>query len=224
MRVHESTAVIWDMDGTLVDTGELHYQAWVELARELNKPFTREDFSATFGWRNPEIIPRIFGNNYSECEIQELGDRKENLYREKARLGVDLLPGAASLLAQLHHAGIKQAIASSAPRRNLDLILDVTGTQEYFTAIVSMEDTQRGKPDPQVFLMAASRLAAAPNRCLVVEDAPVGVQGAKSGGMRCIAVTFAGHHDVASLRAAGADLIVPSLEDVTVERIRSIVG
>jgi beta-phosphoglucomutase len=208
-------AVIWDMDGTLVDTAELHFRAWVELARELRKPFTRADFAATFGWRNPEIIPKLFGMHYSAREVQELGDRKENLYRDQAKRGVELLPGARPLLEALQAAGFKQAIGSSAPRANLELILNLTATSSFFEAVVAMEDTQRGKPDPEVFLRAAEKLAVPPEHCLVIEDAPAGIQAARAGGMRAIAVTFIGHHDAGTLRQAGADLVVPSLEHVS---------
>ena len=116
-------AVLWDVDGTLVDTGELHFQAWAALAAELGKPFTRADFAATFGWRNPEIIPKLFGNEWTPTQIAELGDHKEDLYRAEAEKGVALLPGVAELLEAIAHAGGGQAIGSSAPRRNIDLIL-----------------------------------------------------------------------------------------------------
>src|SRR5437899_12754999 len=119
---NDVAAVIWDVDGTLVDTAELHYQAWCVLAREIGRPFTRADFAATFGWRNPEIIPKLFDLDSPE-EVQRLGDRKEDLYREQARRrGVDLLPGAQSLLESLQAAGFRQAIGSSAPQVNIDLI------------------------------------------------------------------------------------------------------
>src|SRR5262245_21439040 len=95
-------AVIWDVDGTLVDTAELHYRAWVQLAKELQKPFTRADFVATFGRRNPEILRQLFGNHLSDREVAELGDRKEDLYRAAARHGVELLPGVRQLLDGLH--------------------------------------------------------------------------------------------------------------------------
>jgi beta-phosphoglucomutase len=216
-------AVIWDMDGTLVDTAELHFQAWVVLARELGKPFTRADFAATFGWRNPEIIPKLFGKDYTDRQVQELGERKENLYREQAKHGVTLLPGARALLEGLQAAVFGQAVGSSAPRDNLDLILELTGTTAFFAAVVSMEDTQRGKPDPEVFLRAAQKLIVAPERCLVIEDAPAGIQAARNGGMRAIAVTFVGHHDEKTLRQAGADLIVPSLEQVSVATVTELI-
>lgn len=218
-----SQAVIWDVDGTLVDTAELHFQAWVETSRELGVPFTRADFTATFGWRNPEIIRKLFPAHATERGIAELGNRKEIMYRAAAgKLGVELLPGVRKLLEALRDAGFKQGVGSSAPRANLDLILKLTQIEPFFSAIVSMEDTQRGKPDPQVFQVAADRLGIAPERCVVVEDAPVGVQAARAGGMKCIAVTFVGHHDEATLRKAGADVIVRSLDEVDIATVQRL--
>jgi beta-phosphoglucomutase len=216
-------AVIWDVDGTLVDTAELHFQSWVELAKELDKPFSRADFAATFGQRNPEIIPKIFGISDTK-RVDELGRRKEDLYRAAAKHGVAPLPGVATLLEGLHEAGFRQAIGSSAPRENVDLILELTETARFFAGIVSMEDTQRGKPDPQVFLLAAGKVGIDPARCLVIEDAPAGIQAARAGGMKSIGVTFVGHHSDARLKEAGADLVVQSLEQVSAAKIREILG
>jgi beta-phosphoglucomutase len=217
-------AAIWDMDGTLVDTGELHFRAWVEVCREHGRDFTRDDFRATFGQRNPEIIRTLFGDSFDEREIAELADRKEILYRNAASKGVELLPGARELIESLHQAGFAQAIGSSAPRANLELILRLTGIESFFAALITSEDTQRGKPDPQVFLLAAQRLGVAPVRCMVFEDAVAGVQAAHAGGMRCVAVRFVGHHPEAILRQAGADLIVEKLTDVSVRDILTLLG
>src|SRR5947209_16124516 len=116
-------AVIWDMDGTLVDTAELHFRAWVELAKEIGRPFTRADFTATFGRRNPEIIRELFDPDGSDGRCAEIGGRKEILYRAAVRNeGVMLLPGAAELLAGFRAFGWPQAIGSSAPRENLEQI------------------------------------------------------------------------------------------------------
>jgi beta-phosphoglucomutase len=215
-------AVLWDVDGTLVDTAELHFQAWCELAREIGKPFTRADFAGTFGWRNPEIIPKLFGTHYSAEEIAALGNRKEDLYRVEARKGVALLPGVGKLLQELHAAGSAQAVGSSAPRANLEMILDLTQTRRFFPVVVAMEDTRRGKPDPEVFLLAARGLKVPPERCLVLEDAPVGIQAAKAGGMRAVGVTFVGHHSAESLQKAGADLVVATLEDVSGDKLMKL--
>ena len=219
----EPLGVIWDVDGTLVDTAELHFQAWSALAREVGMPFTRADFAGTFGWRNPEIIPKLFGPKYSADEIAALGDRKEEMYRAEAKKGLALLPGVRSLLDGLHRDGFRQAIGSSAPRANVEMILDLTGTRPLLPVVVSMEDTRRGKPDPETFTLAAQRLEVPAERCLVLEDAPVGIQAAKAGGMRAIGVTFVGHHSEESLRQAGADVVVRSLEGVTAEVVRRLI-
>src|SRR6185295_12785231 len=99
-----SSAVLWDMDGTLVDTAELHFAAWVRLCDELGRPFTRDDFAATFGKRNPEILDYLFSGRLSPSEVEELGTRKEDYYKAEARHGVDLLPGVRCLLEGLHAA------------------------------------------------------------------------------------------------------------------------
>jgi beta-phosphoglucomutase len=218
-------AIIWDVDGTLVDTAEQHFRAWSKLAAEIGHPFTRADFAATFGMRNPEIIRKLFYPDADDARCAELGGRKEDLYRESVREeGVQLLPGVAKLLAAFAGAGWPQAVGSSAPPGNVELLLGATGTRHYFSQIVTGDDVTRGKPHPEVFLTAAEKLKAEPARCVVFEDAVAGVEAAKAGGMRCVAVTFVGHHPAEKLKAAGADLIVPSLEEVTTEQVARLVG
>ena len=220
-----SRAVIWDMDGTLVDTAELHFEAWREVSRELGRDFTRADFAATFGRRNPEIMEYLFPHRFTAAEVAAIGERKEQLYRSAAeRLGVTLLPGVHALLQGLHEQGVAQAIGSSAPRANLDLILRLTGVKRYLSVLVGMEDTTRGKPDPQVFLTAAAHLAVRPARCVVIEDAVAGVEAAKAGGMKCIAVRFVGHHSADKLAQAGADRVVASLEEVSTAEVLGMIS
>jgi beta-phosphoglucomutase len=218
-------AIIWDVDGTLVDTAEQHFRAWTRLAAEINKPFTRADFAATFGMRNPEIIRKLFFPDADDERCRVLGERKEDLYRASVRdEGTQLLPGVARLLAAFAAKGWLQAVGSSAPPGNLELLLGLTNTRHYFSAVVTGEDVRRGKPDPEVFLAAATKLRVEPARCVVFEDAVAGVEAARAGGMHCVAVTFVGHHPADKLRAAGADLVVGSLEEVAVEQVASLVG
>src|SRR4051812_49118049 len=105
-------AVLWDMDGTLVDTAELHFAAWMKLCAELERPFSSDDFTATFGKRNPKTLDYLSPCRFSPAEVDELGTRKEDYYKDEARHGVDLLPGGRPLLEALHTAGFGQAIAS----------------------------------------------------------------------------------------------------------------
>jgi beta-phosphoglucomutase len=217
-------AALWDVDGTMVDTADLHFRAWEEVCRELGRPFTRAEFAATFGRRNPDIIRVLFGDRLDERQVAELAERKEELYRAQARKGVTPLPGVTALLEGLHRAGFRQAIGSSAPRVNLDLILNLLGVAHLFDATVSAEDTPRGKPDPEVFLLAAERVGVPPAHCVVLEDAVAGVQAAKAGGMKCIAARAGGHHAAEALRQAGADLVVDTLEQVSVQAVRDLLA
>lgn len=218
-----TTALIWDMDGTLVDTAALHFAAWQELTGELGIPFSAEHFRVTFGWRNPEIFEYLAPGRWTPAQMLELGERKEQAYRNAARReGVSLLPGVRSLLEAAAKERLKQAIGSSAPRANLDLILDLTASRSFFQTLVSGEDTHRGKPDPEVFLLAAARLGAVPAECVVIEDAVAGVQAAQSAGMRCVAISRPGHHAAEQLASAGANLVVHSLAHITLAELLDV--
>jgi beta-phosphoglucomutase len=200
-------AVLWDMDGTLVDSREYHWQSWREAMSAEGVEITYEQFLATFGQRNDAIIPRWLGENVDPERVVRIGEAKEKSYRRIVReRGIAALPGAAEWVKRLGEQGWRQAIASSAPRRNLEVVLDVLGLGSHFQTLASAEDVQRGKPDPQVFLVAAERLRAAVTQCVVVEDAPAGVEAARRAGMRAIAISSNGH--------LNADIVVRSLADL----------
>jgi beta-phosphoglucomutase len=183
-------AVLWDMDGTLVDSEEFHWLSWRDTMAAEGIPITRDQFVVTFGQRNDSILPRWLGADATADRIQRVGDAKEELYRRLVReSGLAPLPGAAEWLRRLQQEDWRQAVASSAPRANLDVVLEVIGLRACFQAIVSAEDVTAGKPDPQVFLTAASRLLVPPSQCVVVEDAAAGVEAARRAGMRCIGVS-----------------------------------
>jgi beta-phosphoglucomutase len=210
-------AVIWDLDGVIIDSAEEHRQAWHRLAQEEDLPFSDADFWATFGKRDDDIITILWGQQSPE-RIRELGERKEAYFRDLIRKTAAPLPGAVELLRGLHEAGFLQALASSAPVANIELISEVLGLRQYLTALVSGETVARGKPAPDIFLKAAEELGVSPARCVVIEDAVAGVQAAHAAGMRCIAVV--GDRDLPGLREA--ELMVRSLVEVDVERVRSL--
>ncbi len=218
MQYAANAAVIFDMDGVLVDSADAHLHSWQKLAEEINATVTAEQFAATFGRQNRDIIPLLFGD-VSDHRLRDLGDRKEELYRELVRGCVPAVPGAVELVRGLHEAGMRLAIGSSGPLQNLELILDEMALRECFDVIVSADDVTRGKPDPQVFLLAAKRLSCPPFRCVVVEDAPSGVQAARSAGAFAVAILM--HHPARAFD--GADLIVPRLADLTVQRLSQLV-
>jgi beta-phosphoglucomutase len=181
--------VLWDMDGTLVDSGDYHYTAWQETMAGLGRALSRDEFAATFGQRNDAILRRYIGPQVTAAQIRDIGDAKEAHYRTLVRArGIAPLPGVHEWLGRLRDAGWRQAIASSGPRANAEAVIAQLGLERIFDAIVAAEDVQRGKPDPEVFLTAAAQLGVAPARCVVVEDAPTGIEAGRRGGMRTIGV------------------------------------
>lgn len=200
-------AVLWDLDGTLVDSEEFHWQSWRYAMDAEGLPLTFEQFKASFGQRNQTILGKWLGAAATQADIDRVADAKEVEYRRlAAEHGLTPLPGAAEWLVRLQAAGWKQAIASSAPRLNVDAMLRALHLERYFDAIVSSEDVTHGKPDPEVFLAAASKLGVPPQRCIVVEDAAAGVEAARRAGMRSIGVSRG--------ERLHADLFVPSLADL----------
>jgi beta-phosphoglucomutase len=180
---------------------------------------TYEDFQHTFGWRNEEILRELLGTATPDQRVAQLGERKEELYRAAVRGRVKPLPGAVRLLRELREVGFRQAVASSAPRANIELILEELGIEGEFDTVLCDRDVDRGKPDPQVFLRAAGRLGVDPSHCLVVEDAVMGVQAARSAGMACLAVTTT--HSVEGLMEA--DRVIASLTEATVEDVKRLI-
>jgi len=204
--VSASRAVLWDMDGTLIDSEDFHWISWRNTLANEGITISREQFLSSFGQRNDSIIPRWLGAASTPERIERIANAKEELYRHLVRKdGISPLPGVASWLHRLHKEGWIQAIASAAPRANIDTVLEALSATHIFQGIVSADDVHRGKPDPEVFLIAASRVGVPPDRCIVVEDAVAGVQGARSAGMKSIGVNRNG-------KQLPADIVVQSLD------------
>ena len=201
-----SRAVLWDMDGTLIDSEEFHWISWRDTLANEGIAITHEQFLSSFGQRNDFILPRWLGTAATPERIERIANAKEELYRQLLRRGgISPLPGVAHWVHRLHKEGWLQAIASAAPRANIEAVLEALSATHTFQGIVSAEDVHRGKPDPEVYLTAAARVGVSPDRCIVVEDAVAGVQGARSAGMRSIGVSHNGAH-------LPADVVVESLE------------
>jgi HAD superfamily hydrolase (TIGR01509 family) len=200
-------AVLWDLDGTLVDSEEYHWRAWRDVMAGEGVELTYEQFLASFGQRNDRILRGWLGDDAAPERIRQIGDAKEAEYRRLAETeGVAPLAGAAEWAHRLHADGWRQAIASSAPRLNVEVMLRALSLDPYFDAIVAAEDVTRGKPDPQVFQRAAARLAVPAERCIVVEDVAAGIEAARRAGMRSIGVSRQATLD--------ADIFVRSLVDL----------
>lgn len=201
-------AVLWDMDGTLIDSAEYHWVTWRDtLARE-GYALTHEQFASWFGQRNDAILRRYLGAGAAADAVARIGDAKETAYRELVReRGIAPLPGVSRWLRRLRDGGWRQAVASSAPPANIGAILEALNVGDCFQALVSAEEVPQGKPAPDVFLLAAQRLGVPPARCIVVEDAPAGVEAGRLGGMKTIGIASLG-------RPLDADVVVASLEEL----------
>jgi HAD superfamily hydrolase (TIGR01509 family) len=213
----EDLLAIFDHDGVLVDSFDFHEQAWLELERRTRLGFTPEFIHATFGMTNPSIFRRLLGDKLSDDEVGRYSDLKEECYRDVARGRIRLLEGMQDLLDGLTERGVKLAIGSSGPLANLELTVSDCGLAGRFAAIASLEDITRGKPDPQVFLVAAAKSGARPARSVVFEDATVGIQAAKAAGMYAVGLTTT--HPAGKLTEAGADEVLESLVGYDVDRL-----
>jgi len=212
-------AAIFDWDGVVIDSSAQHERSWELLAEEIAQPLPEGHFKRGFGMKNQFIIPNILNWTSDPAEIERLSDRKEVLFRELAAIsGVTVLPGARELLRALKEAGIPRSVGSSTPRANLDAIFAATGLGELFDAVVSANDVSHGKPDPEVFLKAASFLKTDPARCVVFEDALVGIEAARRGGMKVVAVSTTNPRDLLT----HADRVVDSLAEVAVADLETL--
>ncbi len=203
--------VIFDMDGVLVDSYQPHFESWRLLGREHGRDISEAEFAATFGRTSRDIIELLFGAGRSAAEIRQMDERKEALYRDLIRGRVPIMGGARELLKELRTAGARLAVGSSGPVENVELVLEALRDVVAFDAVVTGADVSRGKPDPQVFQLAAQRIGIAPGRCVVVEDAPAGVEAARRAGIRVVAIRSA--HTAGQLD--GADWVVDRLGNLT---------
>ena len=196
---------IFDWDGVIVDSARQHEEGWERLAAEVGRTLLADHFKRSFGMKNEVIIPELFGWTRVPDEIRRLSLRKEALYREVVKAApVAALPGVAAFMEALKRDGI----------------LCVIGLRAYFVDWVTAEDVSRGKPDPEVFHRCAERIGVDPARCVVFEDAHVGVEAARRAGMKVVAVTTT--HPAEVLGAA--DRIVRRLDELGVGDLEAMVA
>jgi len=213
-------AILFDWDGVVIDSREQHASSWDRLAERKNLPLPDGHFEKGFGMRNESIIPDVLGWATDPAEVAALAFEKEETYRELVReVGIEPLPGVREFLKILKASGIPTAVGSSTPRSNIDCSLEITGIADYFGGIVAAEDVSNGKPDPEVFLNGAKLLGFDPKSCIVLEDAQVGIDAARAGGMHVIGVATT--HPAESLK--DVDAVVHRLDELSIEKLASIV-
>ena len=185
--IEDIDLIIFDMDGVIADTAEGHKLAWREYMGRFGREFTDEQFHAIFGTGNRELCPILFPErNLSEAEIQQIGEEKEALFREKSRRLLRTYPGFERFLDTCDQHNLPMAVGSSACRENVDFVLGELGIVSRFRAIVSADDVENAKPAPDIFLRAAELAGVAPERALVLEDSMMGIAAARNAGMQVI--------------------------------------
>ena len=202
-------AVIFDLDGVLVDSYQAHFDSWQRLCRQWDLSMTERQFAATFGRTTREVVAEFWSSReFTPAEVTELDAQKEALYRELLRSDFPVMDGALALLDDLHGAGAIIGLGSSAPPENVWLSLELLTRREYFSAVVTGADVARGKPDPEVFLRCAERLDVRPSWCVVIEDAPAGIAAARAAGMACVGFASRGRTQG---ELSAADVVVDHL-------------
>jgi beta-phosphoglucomutase len=220
-------AVIFDIDGVLVNSYDAHLRSWQVLAEQTGVRFTETDFVAGFGRTSRDIL-RQWWSLTDEAEIRRLDDRKEAIYRELVADDFPAMDGAVELIDSLRSAGFALAMGSSGPAENVQLALDRLGRRSLFGAAISGSDVRRGKPDPEIFMRAAGRLGVAAGRCMVIEDAPPGLQAARAAGMACTILLSKGRSEAdfsapSQDDADAPDALVRSLREITPGMIEQLI-
>jgi beta-phosphoglucomutase len=204
--------VIFDMDGVLVDSYAAHFQSWKSAAQRYGLDMREEDFKATFGRTSRDIIRNLWGDKFNESKIAEFDEVKEADYRGILKVKLPVMAGAEELIAGLHEAGFKLAIGSSGPRENIAVVAAGLKHGKFFEAMTNGGEVKHGKPDPEVFLLCAKKLAIEPMRCAVIEDAPAGVEAARRAGMFSIGLLGTAPREVL---AKHAHIVVAHLQELT---------
>ena len=217
------TAALFDIDGTLVDTYDAHFASWIEVSAHIGHQLTEVQFAHQFGRMNDPIIRELFEfagrQPPSREDIHSLADRKEADFRSIIEGAFPEMPHASNLVQQLHDARWRLAAGTSAPAENADLFKAQLGCGSLFETIVTGDDVSHGKPDPEVFLLAAERLGVSPDACVVIEDAPAGVEAARRAGMASVGFCSKGRtrDDLSA-----ADLVIESLDELDPDIMQSL--
>jgi HAD superfamily hydrolase (TIGR01509 family) len=208
-----TSAVIFDMDGVLIDSGAHHRAAWRALLAELGEePAHPEYWRLTIGRPSEEALPLLLGRRVPDHESWRLARRKRDLYVSFARGGMVSVTGVKEFVTALSRLGVPRAVGTSASRFDVDQMLSGVGLRRHFDVIVTADDVTQGKPDPEVYELAAARMGMPAEACLVFEDSLVGVVAARRAGMRAIGVSTA--HSEEELRHAGAESVIADFEGI----------
>jgi beta-phosphoglucomutase family hydrolase len=205
-------AVIFDMDGTVVDTTRIEYDAWKQMFDEQHVDFPYEEYIQVLGAKGSEIVKERM--DIGDDQVEELLHQKEEYFKQLVEEnGLQLIPDVEKVLQEIRRLDLKMALATGSSQEKLDFILERLQIRHYFDAFVTADDVKNGKPDPEVFLKAAQKLEVPPHECIVMEDASNGVEAAKNANMTCIAITSTRGKE--SLQKA--DLVIKHYQELSLQ-------
>ncbi|MGM0530083.1 MAG: HAD family hydrolase [Bacteroidota bacterium] len=222
--MNKNAAVIFDMDGVLVDNKHIHRKAWVDFCQKHNHPIKEEDFDRIgFGKTNKEYLSFFFQREIPENEAIKLGEEKERIYRDIIEQDIDPVNGLIPLLQKIKKQyGFKTAVASSAPRTNIDFIMEKLKINDYFDVLVDESMVHEGKPNPDIYVKAAQLLEVIPEHTLVFEDSLFGVEAALRAGMIVVALTTS--HNKKELSEFSVWKIIKDFSEIGADEIKTILS
>jgi beta-phosphoglucomutase len=212
-------AVIFDLDGVIVDSHPAHMQAWKVFFQSLGLNVTDHDLLFVLEGHKREAILRHFLGDLTAEQLRHYGAAKDALFRGSVR-ELKTIPGLPAFLDRLQNSGIPVALASSASRHRAEDTLDQLNFRRRFNVIVTGDDVLRGKPDPEIFQRAAEQLEVDPRHVLVCEDAVSGVKAAKLAGMKCLAIAANGRGPL--LQQAGADRVISDFTAMNLDDLHAL--
>jgi beta-phosphoglucomutase len=206
-----SEAMIFDLDGTIIDNNSFHRNAWISYLEKQGRHVSKEEYNRQFNGRtNKDVIEYLFQRKMTDEEVLPFALEKEAIYRNIYQPHIQPVPGLLELLADLQDLNIPMAIATSGIQVNIDFMFEHVPVKKYFSAVINSSHIKKGKPDPEIFIKAAEAMNVIPEKCLVFEDAVVGIDAARSAGMKVIAVSTT--HPPDELKEA--DLVIRDFNDL----------
>lgn len=181
-------AAIFDMDGVISNNMGYHAKAWEFFLQKYSSQLKIGDVTPHFGKTNRDLMGYIFGRSLSPADVDRYGEEKEELYRRFYADHMAPLPGLVAFLEEIRASGFRTVVATSAPKSNVDFLLDGLSIRDRFDAIVDASEVTRGKPNPEIYIKAAERVGCEPSACIVFEDSLAGIQAGRNAGMIVIGV------------------------------------
>jgi len=215
----EIKAVIFDLDGTLLDNNQIHFNAWKKYLKDNGMEISDEDFKKNISGRtNQDAVAHIYKKDMSEEEASKYYLEKEEIYRKMYEKDIAPIAGLRDFLEDLNNHNITMAIATSGIQLNIDFMFEYVPIKKYFKKIINAADITKGKPDPEIFTKTAEKLHIPAENCIVFEDSMAGVKAGKAAGMKVVALTTS--HTPEELNEA--DMVIKDYTEINFDRLMSL--